>query len=42
MDYWAETMQADAYLIAADGWVAKPAHIVETDKKGKRTDKQWA
>jgi type I restriction enzyme M protein len=25
MDYWAETMQDDAYLIAADGWVAKPA-----------------
>ncbi len=23
MDYWAETMQDDAYLIAADGWVAK-------------------
>jgi hypothetical protein len=22
MDYWAETMQDDAYLIAADGWVA--------------------
>ena len=21
MDYWAETMQDDAYLIAADGWV---------------------
>jgi type I restriction enzyme M protein len=25
MDYWAATMQDDAYLIAADGWVAKPA-----------------
>ena len=23
MDYWAETMQDDAYLIAADGWVAE-------------------
>ncbi|HET9117910.1 MAG TPA: class I SAM-dependent DNA methyltransferase, partial [Pseudonocardiaceae bacterium] len=42
MDYWAETMQDDAYLIAADGWVAKPARIVETDKKGKRKDKGWA
>ncbi len=41
MDYWAETMQDDAYLIAADGWVAKPARIVETDKKGKRKDKGW-
>jgi type I restriction enzyme M protein len=42
MDYWAETMQDDAYLIAADGWAAKPARIVETDKKGKRKDKGWA
>ena len=42
MDYWAETMQDDGYLIAADGWVAKPARIVETDKKGKRKDKGWA
>jgi type I restriction enzyme M protein len=42
MDYWAETMQDDAYLIAADGWVAVPARIVETDKKGKRKDKGWA
>lgn len=42
MDYWAETMQDDAYLIAADGWVAKPARIIETDKKGKVKDKGWA
>jgi len=42
MDYWAETMQDDAYLIAADGWEAKPARIVETDKKGRRKDKGWA
>lgn len=42
MDYWAETMQDDVYLIAADGWVAKPARIIETDKKGKRKDKGWA
>lgn len=42
MDYWSETMQDDAYLIAADGWVAKPARIVETDKKGKQRDKGWA
>jgi type I restriction enzyme M protein len=42
MDYWAETMQDDAYLIAADGWVAKPERVVETDKKGKRKDKGWA
>ena len=42
MDYWAETMQDDAYLIAADGWVAKPARIIEVDKKGKSKDKGWA
>jgi type I restriction enzyme M protein len=41
MDYWAETMQDDCYLIVADGWVAKPARIVETDKKGKSKDKGW-
>lgn len=42
MDYWAETMQDDAYLIAADGWVAVPARVIETDKKGKSKDKGWA
>ena len=42
MDYWAEAMQDDAYLIAAEGWVAVPARIVETDKKGKSKDKGWA
>lgn len=42
MDYWAESMQDDAYLIAADGWVAVPARIVETDKKGRSKDKGWA
>jgi type I restriction enzyme M protein len=41
MDYWAETMQDDAYLIAADGWVAKASRILETDKKGKTKDKGW-
>ncbi len=36
MDYWAETMQDDVYLIAADGWAdaAKPRGIVE-DKERK-------
>ena len=42
MDYWAATMQDDAYLIAADGWAAKPARIVETDRKGRTKDKGWA
>ncbi|WP_226687449.1 type I restriction endonuclease subunit S [Stutzerimonas stutzeri] len=41
MDYWAESMQDDTYLIAADGWVALPRRIVETDKKGKTKDKGW-
>jgi type I restriction enzyme M protein len=41
MDYWAETIQDDAYLIAADGWVAKTQRIVEIDKKGKWKDKGW-
>lgn len=41
MDYWAETLQDDAYLIAADGWVALPRRIEETDKKGKNRDKGW-
>jgi type I restriction enzyme M protein len=40
-DYWAATMQDDAYLIAADGWVAKTSRILETDKKGKTKDRGW-
>ena len=42
LDYWAETMQDDCYLIAADGWIAKTTRILETDKKGKTKDKGWA
>jgi type I restriction enzyme M protein len=42
MDYWAGTMQDDAYLIAADGWVANTSRIIETDKKGKQKDKGWS
>jgi type I restriction enzyme M protein len=41
MDYWAETMQDDCYLIAADGWKAEITRIVEKDKKGKEKDKGW-
>jgi type I restriction enzyme M protein len=40
MDYWADTMQDDAYLIAADGWVkgAQPREIVQVrDKNNKLT-----
>jgi type I restriction enzyme M protein len=41
MDYWAETMQDDCYLIAADGWKAETTRIVEKDKKGRERDKGW-
>lgn len=45
MDYWAETMQDDCYLIAADGWVAETERVVEEVKSGKRKgqtkDKGW-
>ena len=35
MDYWAEAMQDDAYLIVADGWVkgAQPREIVQIKNK---------
>ena len=46
MDYWAEAMQDDCYLIAADGWVAKTHRVVEEVKSGKKKgemkDKGWA
>lgn len=46
MDYWAETMQDDVYLIAIDGWKAETQRILETKKgsKGKpdkTVDKGW-
>ncbi|ANX04290.1 type I restriction-modification system subunit M [Immundisolibacter cernigliae] len=40
MDYWADVMQDDVYLIAADGWLeaAKPRGVVEDkDRKIKET-----
>ncbi len=42
MDYWAEAMQDDCYLVAAEGWAAETHRIQETDKKGKTKDKGWA
>lgn len=43
MDYWAETMQDDAYLISADGWVARTYRVVEVNEKTKKSkDKGWA
>ena len=40
MDYWADTMQDDLYLIAADGWKAETSRTVES-KNGKEKDKGW-
>jgi len=42
MDYWAETMQDDAYLIADDGWKAETTRVIETDSRGRERDKGWA
>jgi type I restriction enzyme M protein len=42
MSYWAETMQDDAYILAADGWSAKTYRIVEKNKQGKETDRGWS
>ena len=46
MNYWAESMQDDCYLIATDGWVAKTHRVMEEVKSGKKKgevkDKGWA
>lgn len=41
MNYWAEVMQDDCYLIAAEGWKAEAYRIIEKDKNGKDKDKGW-
>src|SRR6202049_779418 len=41
MDYWAETMQDDCYLIAADGWKAETTRVLVKNNKGKEEDKGW-
>ncbi len=45
MNYWNETMQDDAYLIAADGWKAETRRVLEEVKagkdKGKKKDRGW-
>ena len=46
MDYWAQTLQDDAYLIAADGWKASTYRVIETKKgkdgkPGKPMDRGW-
>ncbi|RFP15082.1 N-6 DNA methylase [Duganella sp. BJB475] len=47
MDYWADTLQDDAYLIADDGWKVQTYRVLETKKNkdgtaGKTVDKGWA
>ncbi len=43
MDYWAEVLQDDIYLIAIDGWKAETYRITETNEKtGKTRDRGWA
>lgn len=42
MNYWAETMQDDAYLISADGWKAETTRITVKSKAGKVQDKGWS
>jgi type I restriction enzyme M protein len=45
MDYWAETMQDDCYILSVDGWVAETYRVLEEVKsgkdKGKIKDKGW-
>lgn len=41
MDYWAEVMQDDCYLISLDNWTANTRRIQVEDKKGKIKDKGW-
>ncbi|MDO8508935.1 MAG: type I restriction-modification system subunit M [Nanoarchaeota archaeon] len=46
MLYWDEIMQDDAYIVAVNGWIAKPERIVvetENKKTGQKkvTDKGW-
>jgi type I restriction enzyme M protein len=40
MDYWAETMQDDVYMIVSDGWreAAKPRLIIEDKDKREKPD----
>ncbi len=42
MDYWAETMQDDCYLIAVEDWKAETYRVIVKDKSGKERDKGWA
>jgi type I restriction enzyme M protein len=41
MDYWAEVMQDDCYIVAADGWKAETYRILVENKQKKVLDKGW-
>ncbi len=41
MDYWAETMQDDCYLIATDGWKAETSRVLVKNSRGKEVDRGW-
>jgi type I restriction enzyme M protein len=45
MDYWAQVMQDDCYILSAMGWVAQTERVTEEVKegkhKGKLKDKGW-
>lgn len=41
MNYWADTMQDDCYIIAADGWKAETYRILVENKQKKIVDKGW-
>jgi type I restriction enzyme M protein len=41
MNYWAEVMQDDCYLIAADGWKVETYRIEVENKQKKKVDKGW-
>ncbi len=41
MNYSAEVMLDDCYIIAADGWKAETYRIIVKNKKGKEEDKGW-
>jgi len=41
MDYWADVMQDDCYIIAVDGWKAETYRIMVENQKKKMVDKGW-
>jgi len=42
MDYWADIMQDDLYMISIDWWKAETHRVIEVNKKKKEVDKWWA